>query len=222
MTKLITNGLVLDHRYYLGDFKDYSGNGNDGTPSSGVTWKKNPKTHALYEKATGRITVADSPELQTDDELTLVFFGEFTQRTGNNRFINKRDGGGNNYGLYVANETTTTLTAATSAAVTMPWAANKKMIALAGKSGTKLKGYLDGVYQGESAGNLVLAKDDAPLLIGSYYTHNYGVDNPLSAVLIYNRQLSAAEISQLNAWGNEQISIHKQKEIKNYPLDTAK
>ena len=66
---------------------------------------------------------------------------------------------------------------------------------------------------------LFSARPTEPMLVNGI---NYMINNSLSGTLIYNRKLSASEISQVNAWINEQKSIKKAKQIRNYPLDTDK
>ena len=64
------SNIVLDHRYFLGNFRDFSGNANHGTPT-GCSWEHR-KTDMVRFNSTDVITVADSPELQFTDFTLIV------------------------------------------------------------------------------------------------------------------------------------------------------
>jgi len=199
--------LVLNHQYFNGDFRDYSGNNNHGVPT-GCHFQKKPDKHVIFEKDSADvITIADNPSIQLT-EGTIFFYGDKglynPKASANMNVLSKRDAGGANYSVF--------MTAAQ--ALIFYDGANQsnfgsygvdddsiKTTAISFVSGSKPKVYKNGAFF--SDGNLVntVTADDAPLLIGKYYGgSSSGLENPLKGVLIYNTVLTDEEIAQVHKW----------------------
>ena len=187
--------LVLDHRYFLGSLRDYSGNANSGI-GTGIYFQKKPDKHVIFE-GTDLITVADSAELQLT-EGTLIPYGDFDKFTASDRLISKRDVGGINYDLYLASLTVLKEGDSTATA-TINWE-GAKSIAMSFIAGSKAKGYKDGVFVSDFSAAWTPTVNDAPLIIGNLYSGVNPQGNPLKGVLIYNTVLTDEEIAQAHAW----------------------
>ena len=196
------DALVLDHRYYLGDFSDYSGENNFGVPT-GCNFIKRPDKHLRFN-GTDVVTVADSPELQLTQG-TLMPYGDINAWTGGDRFISKRDAGGTNYDLYWGNTAQIYLyDGAAVGAFNVARDENLKSLAITFETGTvKAKAYRNGAFLSEANNATTITPDDAPLHIGNLIGGN-PCSSPLKGALIWNTPLTAAEVAQAHAWIMEQ------------------
>jgi len=188
--------LVLAHFYASRSFHDFSGNGNDGTPTN-VHFAGNRGVR--FPASTSKITVSDSPELQLT-EGTLVVFGEFLSQGRDNRLISKRDAGGTNYDMYFFTVPLRIFlydgTAGRSVTTDIT---GKKYIAINMKSGEKCEGFADGISIGLFNDTSTITSDDAPIVIGNMYAGSKNLDSTLTAALIVNRKLTASEHAELYA-----------------------
>jgi hypothetical protein len=189
--------LILHHDYRAGHYQDLSGNGNHGTPTSGVTLGK---AGARIPGNSDWISVADSPELQLTALSIVVFFAEgFHNWRSRQDFVCKRDAGGTNYHVY--SNTAGQLSCwdgDSSPDWNVDYLSSKSLIFTMtnGANGTL---YLDGVSAGSSTTAIDVATDDAPLIIGNLYSGSRQVNqNTLSAVAIVNRILTPTEAAELH------------------------
>jgi len=189
--------LVLYHDYRSRSFHDFSGNGNDGTPTD-VHFSGNRGVR--FPASTSVITVSDSPELQLT-EGTLVVFGEFLSQEYNERIISKRDNGGTNYEMHlqVTPVPRLYLYDGTYGRFINANITGRKYIAINMKDGEACEAYVDGVSIGLFYNTSVISVDDAPLLIGHRYGNLYNLRSTLTAALIINRKLTASEHAELYA-----------------------
>ncbi|MCK5027976.1 MAG: hypothetical protein KAS07_06150, partial [Candidatus Pacebacteria bacterium] len=190
----LQDNICLDHRYWLGSFRDHSRNySNHGVPS-GVSWEKNRAGHFVRFKGTDLITVADSPEIQLDRG-TIIVYGDFKDYASLDRLVSKRDAGGTNYELYFNGTSTITLyDGSNTRNATVSWAGSK-YIAVSFSSGEKARAYIDGVYTTEFSDTSVFVKDDAVLYIGNYRTGVFPQSNPYKGVIIYDTVLTDSQIA---------------------------
>lgn len=210
---------VLDLRFFLGSFRDYSGQDNHGTPT-GVHFEKRPDKHVKFmPTSTDKITVADSSELQ-GTEFTFIFYGDFdTQPTANSRLCVKGDGSGRNYDIITTatagqvawQDSATALRTATLNYI------GSKSIAVSGSNGVTPKGYVDGAFVSNFSGTVTVTADDPDVIIGNNYIGNFEQPNPLKGVLIYNTVLTAAEIAQAHEWIMETKTPSYPKKNFKYP-----
>ncbi len=197
LSRLIAEGVVvLYHDYRSGSFHDFSGQGNDGTPTD-VGFQGGG---LRLIDTDGEVLVADAPELQLT-ALTVVMFGDFSQHarlTSSSYIVSKRDAGGTNYAIK----------AKTGPDGMNYWdgAANKtlncdlvtaKCAAVGVANGEAAEGFLNGLSVGAFSGVSAVAVNDAPLYIGNIYTGVYGFGGILDAVIICNRKLTAPEHAAL-------------------------
>ena len=194
----LQQSIVLDHRYWLGSFRDFSRYGNHGVPT-GLHFEKRPDTHARFS-GSDKITVADSPELQ-GTEFTLIAYGEFDKYNSGDRLISKRDGGGTNYDVFFNTDTQITIyDGSVSSAAAINWKGSN-FVSLSIASGEKFKGYVNGVYVDEGSAVSTITADDAPLIVGNIYFGSSNVlSNPLKGALIYNTVLTEAQVAKAYEW----------------------
>jgi len=190
--------LVLMHLYASRSFHDFSGNGNDGTPTD-VHFTGNRGVR--FPASTSKITVSDSPELQLT-EGTLVVFGNFLSQNlhaAEQRFIRKRDAGGTNYDFYIGSSTQITIYDGVSVVNVTADIAGTHYVAANIKSGENFELFVDGVSTATSAVSLTITKDDADLIIGNNELSTRPFKETLTAALIVNRKLTASEHAELYA-----------------------
>jgi hypothetical protein len=200
------NNCVLDHRYFTGSFRDWSGNDNHGVPT-GCHWENK---FVRFVGSNDLITVSDSSELQLTNG-TIIVYGNFDQYTSQDRLVSKRDAGGTNYDLLF--NSTTALGFYDGAAVrtaTINWSGSKSVAISFAASGTP-KAYKDGVFVTNFNGSSTVTVDDADVIVGNYFGGASTQSNPMKGVLIYNVVLTADEIADIHKWITERQSITKTK-----------
>lgn len=190
---------VLDHRYFSKSFRDWSGNSNHGNPSN-VYFQKKPDTHILTSSSSGVIEVADSATLQGATDVTIIAYGMFEQYTNYDRILAKDDGS-QMWDLYLDGDQNIAMQDGSgTSSVSMGGWQGSRFIAFTCESGSKPKGYLDGVYKGEGSNTLTFTADDSPLFIMNVNGGGKPQTNPLKGVLIYDTVLTNSQIAQAYEW----------------------
>ena len=201
--------IVLDHRYFLGTFKDFSGQGNHGTPTSGVYFQNTiDGRKGLRFGAAQAVDVTDDASLQLT-EGTILGYGDFVNMNEQSRIVAKRDGGGTNYDFHY-NDATNQICmfdGATNACIIKTTAGSKTLGCIFGNSEAP-NFYIDGLLVGTSASTNAITVDDASLTVGNLYTKSGDQEmrNPMSGALIWNVQLTASEMAQAHEWVMEQVT----------------
>jgi len=206
--------LVLDHRYFNGSFKDYSGNSNDGTPTT-CHFEKHPDKHIKFE-GTDLITVADSSELQLT-AMTLIAYGNFEDYIAADRVISKKDGVGSNWEWYMSDTTMRINDGVNDKSATFTWKGAKSLAITVAAGSSIPKAYKDGVFATDFNGAIILSADDAPVKIGNRYSGGQPNPNPIKGVLIYNTALTDEEMAQAHEWIMQQTSPSFMKKNFSYP-----
>lgn len=195
--------LVLDHRYFNATFRDFSGNGNEGTPTSGVYFKNTEDGRkAIKFGGADAVDVSDDASLQLT-EGTIVAYGDFKLMDEQSRLVAKRDAGGTNYDFHY-NDATTEMCmfdGSTNACITQSIVGAKTIGCVFG-TGEAPDFFLDGVLKGTSASTNTVTADDAPMTIGNLYSKDGSQDmtNPMSGALVWNVQLTEDEMGQVHEW----------------------
>ena len=195
LQSLIRSGeLVLYHDYRSGSFRDFSTQGNNGTPSAGVQWEGGKQ---IRFPGNGVVAVADAAELQLTQG-SIVVLGDFTKQVASNNLVSKRDAGGTDYAFYVgAVATNITFYDGVAERHIASSIVGSKCVACTFSSGSAAELFVDGLSRGLFVGVSTVTVNDAPLNIGNNWLLSNGISTPLSAVVIVNRVLTATEMSVL-------------------------
>ena len=177
--------LYLDFR--SGDCTDRSGNGYNGTPSSGCTFGRD----GIYFNTVDYVTVADAVPLRLTTG-TIVCLGKFAIQADNLVIYDKRNAGGTNVNVFITTVGVLTWNGATTSTCGCS-TKQSKCISLGFVSGTKPLAYVNGVYVAEGGLSQTYTADDADITIGKYYTGTYPFQNWMSAILLIARVLTATE-----------------------------
>jgi len=207
---------VLDHRYFLGSFRDWSGNSNHGTPSQ-VYWSTG-KDNLLSFTTYGLVTVADTDVLMSSEGTLITYAGVFDTYESYDVLLSKRDGGGAFYETYFNSDTGIAFwDGSVERTATINWKGSR-FIAITYSSGSAPKAYVDGRYVSDFSGTVTMVSNDAPLRIGNYYAGQYRQSNPLKGALIYNIALTDSDVAQAFEWTEQFVSLSPKKSIFSYPL----
>ncbi len=212
------SNLVLDHRYFLGTFKDFSGNSNDGVPT-GMHFEKHPDTHVKFS-GTDLITVADSTELQSTLQ-SIIIYGDagFAESSGGIDFmVSKGDIGGTMYQFRIQSSNSIAFRDGTNTrTLTVNQDVNTVFLGVTFTDGGTPVGYKNGAFAGNFSGTVAIGADDADIIIGNIYSGGSPFYNPIKGVLIYDVILTAAEMAQAHAWIMEQQSQRQPKKEFRHP-----
>lgn len=212
------SNLVLDHRYFLGTFKDFSGNSNDGVPT-GMHFEKHPDTHVKFS-GTDLITVADSTELQSTLQ-SIIIYGDagFAEDSGGIDFmVSKGDIGGTMYQFRIQSSNSIAFRDGTNTrTLTVNQDVNTVSLGVTFTDGGTPVGYKNGAFAGNFSGTVAIGADDADIIIGNIYSGGSPFYNPIKGVLIYDVILTAAEMAQAHAWIMEQQSQRQPKKEFRHP-----
>jgi hypothetical protein len=212
----LPDGVILDRRFFNGNFKEYGPYAADGTVTGG-TWEKLPRT-AIKFTGNDNLSIPSFAESNTT-EGTILVYGDISKFPGYGRMFSKQDVTGSCYSLYLISDTALYFVTDTIRIATFDWK-RAKSLGVTFKSGEIPKAWRDGSFTVNFNTYCEITKFNQEITIGNYFTGSYGLDNPLSGALMWDRQLSASEMTQAQEWIDEQTSSTKSKEIKNYKLDT--
>ncbi len=195
--------LVLYHDYRAGHIQDLSGRGNHGVfGATALNRWINGYGWYLPDTANGSastFSVADNAALQATTG-TLVFFTEacfYPTSAVLQRLISKTDAGGMHFEVYYEPAVLTFAyqgSTKTLAAVTIT---GSKCLAINFADGATPVGYYNGLLAGNFSGNIAMVANDAPIVVGNYYSLARPLTSILSSFLYFNRQLSATDHSEL-------------------------
>ena len=210
----------------MSSFHDYSGNGNHGSPS-GVRWEKKPSTHVRYVLASeNRITVSNSPLLESMTEGTIIAYSdEFKQTTEAYDIITSK-GLSSNHPLFsfsndAVGQIYLTDSVNTRGAIN-PYA-GKKSVAVSFRNEETPYSYTDGTNKVVFDGEIICdGTSSADLVIGNLEGYSFACSNPLKGVLYYAVQLTDDEIAQAHSWIMEQKSVSRAKKNFIYPSQLNK
>lgn len=197
----ITAQPVLDLRFFLRTLRDYSGNGNHASVAgSRPYWQSIGQVDALGFLATGRLTVADSPELQGTSG-TVLLAGQWLKNAVDAIMFSKRDAGGTQFELGTSSIAGSLSlydgSAVRTAAIDYPGA---RTLAITWNSGEAAKAYKDGSFVADFSGVSTITVNDAPLIVGNFYDGSLPHPNQVSWVCFFPEVLSADELAALHAW----------------------
>lgn len=196
--------LVLDHRYFLGDFMDRSGNGNDGTPTS-VNFAKRPDKHINFGDS-GIITITGNSG-QEVTQATVMIYGDLDGTASNKILLVKEDASGRNFDIRTgtggrlrirdsaatARDGVTSVNGSKSAAVTFE------------DAGTP-QGWINGVYDADFNGTVTITEYSADMYVGASYNALNQTEFLFKGVLFWDVILTADQIAQAHEWAMEQFS----------------
>ena len=215
----LTNGLVAYYPFN-GNANDMSGNGNNGAVQGATLGEDrhgNANSAFIFNGVDSRITVPDSPSLRIPNDITVVCWLRFTSAPAKPiRLVGKGDDSNRNYGLwYMATtgpepfwmfaqwppqgggglqQNTTSFVGAL--------AIGKWYQAVGVRSGSKARLYVDGILLAEtSTVSASTYTGGQPLTLGAGHdltdTRLQAMNGLLDDVRIYNRALSASEVTNL-------------------------
>jgi Concanavalin A-like lectin/glucanases superfamily len=195
---------------------DSSGYGNTGTITGGVRWTSGPGGSALsFDGATGQVRVPDAPQLEPSTAVSVAAWVARVGSPGDYKYMVAKGGQGcisASYGLYsgpngglefyISRGHGTTYARSPDAGSSV-WD-GRWHLAVGTFDGTTIRLYLDGAQVGSGIvypGPIEYLLSDAnDLFIGAYPScANEDFNGTTSDVRIWNRALSAAEISALTA-----------------------
>lgn len=192
LKKLTNEGsLVLYQDYRSGTAIDWSGYNNHGTLTDTI-WTG---CGIEFPITSSEISVADSSELQI---LTgaVVLLGDFNNQSVF-RLLSKRDGGGTNFDTACTATTVTIYDGSATRSLTVDIVGTRFIGINVPPAGGICEGFVDGVTAGAFSGTTTLVANDAPLIIGNYYTGSNNLNNNIKAAVIVDRMLTATEWSEL-------------------------
>jgi len=171
---------------------DFSGNGNTGTLTNGPTWGAGKRGKSLSFDGTNYVSI---PTISLAGDFSISFWSYLNAVNGNEDAIVGKAAGGNDINFFnqrvrIYNGTSDEIAASTAATIAtwQHWTFTR--------SGTSYVVYLNGIQDNTSTGTVfayvldVISKGNAGTLRGK-----------LDDLRIYNRALSATEISQLYSGG---------------------
>lgn len=194
LQELKTEGvLALYHDYRSGRCNDLSGNGNNGTPSSGALWSKR---NLWLSAVTDEITVTDAASLRIGTG-TLYVSGTFVSQVSNEALLGRSNAANPLLWFYMDSTPSVKLYDGTSVRSLGVNIVGKRSIAASWTSGNTPVGYLDGVSAGSFSGAFTpLTGAGTVLEIGNILNNNRNRSRIETAVII-SRVLTATEHARL-------------------------
>lgn len=201
---------VLCLPFFARTLRDHSGFGNHATVANAVTldWKRINRSDGLSSSATGRLSVANSAELQAVSSFTLLWWGsQRPSAAADRKVFSKRDAGGTQIDIYWD----------TTGALALYDGANERLgpvhtfpglrsVAVSGLSGSKATVYQNGAELGLMADVSTITGDDAPISLLNHYDGTLPNNGATSGLVFYADTLHPDEISALHAWSQERKS----------------
>jgi len=184
--------LRMYHDYRSGSFRDWSGNNNDGTPTS-IDWGGGG---VRFPATTSKITVSDNTGLRLTQGAAIILMDVVSQTT-TEQLISKRDFGGTNYDFYMQADGLRVYDGAAVSSKNGLTLRGHKGLAVSFNNGAVPQFYVDGLYVGDGDSANTITADNADLLIGNFALNNNNVESVVKAALVVNRVLTAAEHAQL-------------------------
>ena len=186
------SNIVLDHRYHLGSFRDWSKYGNHGAPTDLYFHRRGVEGVQVKFGSAGGIVVPYSPELDLSDKCTMFFYGEGNTASDLMCVISQASAGGDGFKIQLS-----------GAAASLYQ--NSKSWAIVNDSATTAKTYFDGSFNVD-IGNSPIVNTEDDITIGNYYDLSLPYLMPMKGVILWDVELSAEEISQAHQWVLQQFS----------------
>lgn len=167
-----------------------SGNLATITNSTGVYWKQTPKGYGLFftTGTVGRITFSATSGNTITENSWIIMQGDFTE-TVNGHLLCKRDGGGTSYN-FSADSATNRLyfyDGTRNNYVTGLSFKGVKQLAIKVIDGQKSQLFVNGIYFADFNDITTVTENDAPLVIGNYYSGSaYGAGSVFHEVIVLN------------------------------------
>jgi len=211
--------LYLDLR--SGNTYDYSGNAATVTLTSPI-W--NSRNGLSFAGSTSKIVVTDKASLRLTTG-SIVALSMFKIVSGSPQIVDKSSAGGINYRFYFDTANIYLQDNTVSRSIAYSSIAGKKSLAVNFGDGTAPEFFVNGVSIGSAVGNNTVSTTVDNVTIGNAYDSSNHLRNNLSAVVIINRKLTAAEHAQIFGelqamkWPTKTIS--RIKPVKNIGLPEA-
>ena len=201
MLDLLTQigGCVLYHDYRSGSFRDWSGAGNDGTPTLAGLTRGGADFHSQAQLVT--VPYASGLDLGGGSAMTAVVL--FAEKYGNNATNGRRpfeQSGG--FFTYFDGETNIDFfIAGNSAGVAgiQSTIRTTKCFAIDWTAGAAPNLYCDGVFKNVFSATIAATSDTSSIVIGNRAAADRCVGQTMSAICFFNKALSATEHAQVYA-----------------------
>lgn len=197
ITQLKREGVLrLFHDYRSGTLRDLSGNGNHGTGSN-IRFIKG--VGVVFRNPDGYIVVANSASI-TLTEGAFVIFSDLDKleiQAPVSWVFSKRDAGGINYDFRLNSGPQWQFYDGTASRILADDYRGAKSVGVNFGNGVVAQGYKTGIYAGLFSAASTITADDAPLYIGNWHSATSSMLNPMKAVILCSRQLTAKEHATL-------------------------
>ena len=197
---------LVGHWSMNGNGNDQSGLGNNGTPAGSTSYVAGKYDQALSVSSGGRLVVQDSNSLDITGPITLSAWIRPSAQ-GTQYFLSKKDKSGtdgfemslSNSGTIFVRFNETSSNDAYRVDSTSKYSTNGQtwIHVTATYDGSTIRLYINGQLQGSKNANFQINANDLPLSIGSGHDGYRGMKGTVDDVRIYNRALSANEVTAL-------------------------
>lgn len=193
--------IVFDCDYRTGSIADKSPYKAAATVTAPASWGNNKRGRSIQTQGAGKISYEDNASNRvTGTDATFIFLGDFFWKAVSQRLVAKRSGAGTSYDIYISSGAANRLDffdGTNIRTIATGGLAGRKCIVLTMANGGVPACYLDGTFVVNASGAVTIPNTSVPLLVGNDHTGGSPCTSQLSRILILNRALSAAEISQL-------------------------
>jgi len=206
----------------------FSSEGYAGTPAAAGRFQNTPRGTGYVDTGFSRLTFAESAAQRITDGYILVFceVNGALPTGASYRLVSKRDAGGTNFEFLVESSTTLNVyngtTVATSPASIL--GDGFKMVgAKIHSTSTAPTFYVNGINKGQSATSLAFSQNDAPIIVGNFYTGGTSCAPifPITRVIILNNNtyVTDKDIAELyNEYMLERGSGDPKETNHSYPV----
>jgi len=177
---------------------DHSGNGRHPTlAGAGLNWVRTNGVYQLRAEGTGRLVVANDVTLEAMTDFTLCCSGSFGGIAAQRRVLSKEDAGGVQLDVYLDAGTEVEINDGANVRVASvgSWA-GVRSFAVVQESGAIGDLYTNGAALVAFDGITTITADNADVTLLNYYDGSTPSIDPYGAILLYNRVLTADEISR--------------------------
>lgn len=174
---------------------------------SGLGWRGGGARDTLTATSTGRLVVTNEAALEAVTDFTFVCQGLFPNNAALQRIFSKRDAGGTQLEILVANTTQIQMFdgAATSAYDLGNWQP-VRTFAIRQQSGQKAELFLNGAFNGLFNVANTITADDADISILNLYNGTQPCFANVSSMLWYGSLLTAQQIAETHGYLESRIS----------------
>lgn len=191
-------GCVLYHDYRSGSFRDWSGAGNDGTPTLAGLTRGGADFHAQSKLVT--VPYASGLDLGGGSALSVVVIGNdvfkavdttaprFCEQSSGFGFLVQNDGSYLRLQIGVSEASLAGVTSITTVS---------KSFGVNWTNGSAPNFYTDGVYRGDGHQSLSSSSNTSDIVVGNRAALNRAFAQTMSAICFFNKALSATEHAQV-------------------------